>query len=285
MRSWPPTLPKPAAGPALFKERPQPLLMGVVNATPDSFFAGSRTPGSMEAISRGLRLIEQGADFVDVGGQSTRPGSEPVALGEELKRVVPVVSALARAGAKVSIDTDKAAVAKICRDAGAAVLNDVSALRSDPAMAREAARFEAVILMHRGGDSPRTMQDKPAYRDVVAEVKDFFQERLETFSAAGGKASRVLIDPGIGFGKDLGHNLSLLKHLDEFFELAPIVLGVSRKSFLGKISPDAGPEDRLAGSLAAACWAAMQGVRVLRVHDVAETRRALAAVAAIRSAR
>jgi len=260
--------------------------MGVVNATGDSFYADSRTPGVKAALERAQTLIEEGADIIDIGGQSTRPGSSPLAQDEELGRVVPIVEALAReVKTSISIDTDKAEVARRCRMAGATILNDISALRNDPGMARAAVDFEAVILMHRGGDSPKTMQESPSYGDVVAEVKAFFEERLRSFVASGGDRGRVLVDPGIGFGKDLGHNLSLLKHLSEFSSVAPVVLGASRKSFLGRVSPDSGPEERLSGSLAAACWGALEGVKIVRVHDVAQTRRALAALSAIREAR
>ncbi|MCX5796469.1 MAG: dihydropteroate synthase [Elusimicrobia bacterium] len=258
-----------------------PLVMGIVNVTPDSFYAGSRFKTGV-AADEVLRQVEAGADLVDIGGQSTRPGSDPVAVEEELARTVPVFESLAgRVTAPLSIDTDKARVARECLAAGAMILNDVSALRGDPAMAEAAKAAPAVILMHRGGDSPRTMQDAPQYGDVVGEVKAFLAERREAFRLVGGDPARVLFDPGIGFGKDLDHNLSLLKHLRELSGLGPLVLGVSRKSFLGRVTADSGPQDRLEGSLAAACWAALQGVRVLRVHDVRATRRALAALDAI----
>jgi dihydropteroate synthase len=165
------------------------------------------------------------------------------------------------------------------------MLNDVSALRNDPDMISAALKFDAVVLMHRGGDSPKTMQERPRYLDVVAEVSQFLSGRIESFVAAGGDRKRVLVDPGIGFGKDLDHNLALLKHLGDLAVLAPVVLAVSRKSFLSRISPDKGPEERLPGSLAAACWAALHGASVVRVHDVLETRRALSTLAAIRDAK
>ncbi|MDE2040106.1 MAG: dihydropteroate synthase [Elusimicrobia bacterium] len=258
--------------------------MGVVNCTPDSFFASSRTPAAEEAVARALRLAEEGADWLDVGGQSTRPGSEAVPAEEELRRVLPVIEALARrTKLPISVDTDKALVAASARGAGASILNDVSALRGDPAMLREATRFDRVILMHMQG-TPRTMQREPSYDDVVAEVADFLSRRLEAFSSAGGDASRALVDPGIGFGKTLEHNLSLLKRLEDFAALAPVVLGVSRKSFLSRIVPDAGPQDRLPGSLAAAVLGALHGAAVLRVHDVAATRQALEVCAALEAA-
>ena len=266
--------------------RPVPLVMGVVNVTPDSFYAASRFPSREAAVERALQMAEEGAELFDVGGESTRPGSDGVTEAEELSRTIPVLEALAaRLRAPLSIDTSKAAVARAALAAGASILNDVSALRQDSAMAEAARGFEAVILMHRGGGGPKTMQKRPSYEDVVAEVFAFLRERKAAFAAAGGDCRRVLVDPGIGFGKDLGHNLSLIKHVAEFSKLGPVVLGVSRKSFLGGIHPDRGPEERLEGSLACACWSALAGVRVLRVHDVRETRRALEVLAAVGNAR
>ena len=264
-----------------------PLVMGIVNATPDSFFTGSRTQTQKASVDRALNLVEEGADFLDIGGQSTRPGSQPVSLEEELRRVVPVIEALmGRVKIPISIDTDKAGVADAALEAGAVIVNDVSALRVDAGMAQAACRAQAVILMHRGGDSSKTMQDVPRYGDVVAEVKDFLKGRIEYFVNSGGDVSRVVLDPGIGFGKDLGHNLSLIKHIDSLTAIAPVLLGVSRKSFLGKIMAKGsgkvpGPEKRLEGTLAVSCFAALLGVRVLRVHDVRATKRALEALDAV----
>ncbi len=259
-----------------------PRLMGVVNSTPDSFFAGSRAPSAEAAVERALRLIDEGADYIDVGGQSTRPGSEAVSLEIERARTIPVIRALARRiQVPISIDTDKARIAEEAIGAGARIVNDVSALRADPGMAKAAARAERVVLMHMRGLSPRTMQDEPSYGDVVGEVLAFLAERLEAFAAAGGDPARVWIDPGVGFGKTLEHNLALIKHVGELSSLAPVLLGVSRKSFLGKIARDEGPEERLPGSLALAAWAGFAGVEVLRVHDVAETKKAFAALSAV----
>jgi dihydropteroate synthase len=260
--------------------------MGVVNATPDSFYAGSRAPSAEAAVERALRLVDEGADFLDIGGQSTRPGSASVGLDAERARVIPVIRALAkRVKVPISVDTDKAAVAAEALDAGARIVNDVTALRGDPGMAKVAARAERVILMHMLGDSPATMQDAPRYDDVVSEVKAFLAGRLEAFAAAGGDPARVWVDPGVGFGKDLEHNLALIRHAGELAAVAPVLLGVSRKSFLGRLSADGGPEDRLPGSLALAAWAGFAGVEVLRVHDVAETRKALRALSAVAEAR
>ena len=257
-------------------QRAKPVVMGIVNCTPDSFY-----PGSRGGIDHALRLIDEGADWIDVGGQSTRPGSDPISLDEELNRVLPVIEAIA-SKTTVSVDTDKPEVARRARDGGAKILNDVTALRNG--CMPEAVKFDRVILMHMGGDSPKTMQVDPRYGDVVAEVGAFLRQRLDAFEQAGGERAKALIDPGIGFGKNLGHNLSLLKHLDALAAVAPVVLGASRKSFLSKITPDGGPEQRLEGSLAAALWGAARGAAVLRVHDVAATRRAVDAFAAIQEA-
>lgn len=275
--------PEAAAVPLRFRS---PKLMGVVNVTPDSFYPGGRTPSAEAAVERALRMIDEGADFLDVGGQSTRPGSEGVSLDAERARVIPVIRALAKSvNIPISVDTDKARVAAEALDAGARIVNDVSALRADAEMPRVAARAERVVLMHMRGAGPKTMQDDPRYDDVVAEVREFLEERLDAFAAAGGDRSRVWVDPGVGFGKTLEHNLSLIKHVTRIGAIAPVLLGVSRKSFLGKLSPDSGPEERLPGSLALAAWAGFSGVDVLRVHDVAETRKALAALAAVAGAR
>ncbi|MBI3566179.1 MAG: dihydropteroate synthase [Elusimicrobia bacterium] len=284
MRSSPPPAPETAA-PAAPPRFRAPLIMGVVNATPDSFYAGSRASSAEAAVERALRMIEEGADILDIGGQSTRPGSDPVGLDAERARVIPIVRALAKAvKVPVSVDTDKAALAAEALDAGARIVNDVTALRGDPDMARVAARAERVVLMHMLGTSPKTMQDAPSYVDVVAEVKDFLAARLEAFASAGGDPARVWVDPGIGFGKALEHNLALIRRVGEIAEVAPVLLGVSRKSFLGKVAPDEGPEDRLPGSLALAAWAGFAGVAVMRVHDVAETKRAFAALTAVSEA-
>jgi len=283
MKSMPssPLLAPEMAAPAAPPRFRAPRLMGVINVTPDSFYAGGRSASTEAAFARGLRLVEEGAEFLDIGGQSTRPGSEAVPLEVELERVIPVIQALSKIVAvPISIDTDKARVAAEALDAGARIVNDVSALRADPDMARVAARAERVVLMHMGGASPKTMQADAHYADVVSEVRAFLSERLDAFQAAGGDRKRVWVDPGIGFGKDLEQNLALIRHAGELSSLAPVLLGVSRKSFLGKISTDEGPEDRLPGSLALAAWAGFVGLDVLRVHDVLETKKALAALAA-----
>jgi dihydropteroate synthase len=262
-----------------------PRLMGVVNVTADSFYAAGRTPSPEAAVERALRLIGEGADMLDVGGQSTRPGSDAVGLDAERARVIPVIKSLAKSvKVPISVDTDKARIAAEALDAGATIVNDVTALRGDPGMARVAARADRVVLMHMFGDSPKKMQNAPRYVDVAGEVRAFLARRLEAFVDAGGDASRVWVDPGIGFGKNLEHNLALIRRVGELSTLAPVVLGVSRKSFLGKISADDGPESRLSGSLAIAAWAGFSGVDVLRVHDVAETKKALLTLAAVAGA-
>jgi len=279
-------LPAPEAGAAAPLRFRAPKLMGVVNVTPDSFYAGSRASSAEAAVERALRLVDEGADYLDIGGQSTRPGSDPVGTDAERARVIPAIKALAkRVKVPISVDTDKAEIAAEALDAGARIVNDVTALRGDPGMAKVAARAERVVLMHMLGTRAKTMQDAPRYDDVVEEVKEFLAERLEAFAAAGGDPARVWVDPGVGFGKNLEQNLALIRRVGELASVAPVLLGVSRKSFLGKISADDGPEERLPGSLALASWAGFAGVEVLRVHDVAETKRALAALAAVAGTR
>lgn len=263
----------------------RPLIMGVINRTPDSFHEGSRAVSVEAAVERALAMAEEGADILDLGGQSTRPGSEAVSLEEERARVIPVIAALAkRTKLAISVDTDKARIAAEALDAGATVLNDVTALRGDKDMMKTAVRYERVVLMHMLGE-PRTMQNEPRYSNCPAEVAEFLEQRLAAFVAAGGRAERVMIDPGIGFGKTLEHNLELIRGVGELSKIAPVLLGVSRKSMFAKITPDAGPQDRLAGSLAVAAWASLNGVAALRVHDVQETRRLVEALNAVAGGR
>jgi dihydropteroate synthase len=258
-----------------------PKLMGVVNVTPDSFSDGGLYLDAGAAIAHGLELAAAGARILDVGGESTRPGAEPVDQEEELRRVVPVIQGLVAAGSRISIDTSKAAVAAAALEAGAEIVNDVTALRGDPEMASLCAeRGATVVLMHMLGE-PRTMQDDPRYEDVVTDVKTFLAERLEVAVAAGIAEERVWLDPGVGFGKTAAHNMELLRRLGELRELGrPLVVGTSRKSFIGKV--DGSPADqRLGGTIASSVLAAAEGADVLRVHDVAEMRQALAVAAAI----
>lgn len=255
--------------------------MGVVNVTPDSFSDGGLYLDPEAAIAHGQELVAAGAAILDVGGESTRPGAEAVAEAEELRRVVPVIAGLAGAGAEVSVDTRKAAVAAAALDAGAAIVNDVTALRGDPEMAGLCAeRGATVVLMHMLGD-PRTMQRNPVYDDVVAEVRDFLAARLEAAVAAGIAEERIWLDPGIGFGKTAEHNLELLRHLSELAALGrPLLVGTSRKSFIGRL--DGSPAgERLGGTIASSVLAAAEGADVLRVHDVAELAQAMALAAAV----
>ncbi|MGN6556672.1 MAG: dihydropteroate synthase [Solirubrobacterales bacterium] len=256
-------------------------LMGVVNVTPDSFSDGGLYLDPEAAIAHGLELAEAGAEILDVGGESTRPGADPVSAEEELRRVVPVIRGLSGSPPRISVDTSKAAVAAAALDAGAEIVNDVTALRGDAEMAGLCAeRGVTVVLMHMLGE-PRTMQEDPRYEDVVNEVKAFLAERLEAAVVAGIDEERVWLDPGIGFGKTAAHNLELLRRLSELRELGrPLVIGTSRKSFIGRI--DGSPADqRLGGTIASSVLAAAEGAEVLRVHDVAEARQALTVAAAI----
>jgi dihydropteroate synthase len=263
-----------------------PKVMGVLNATPDSFSDGGR----FEDLDAGLRharaLIAQGADILDIGGESTRPGAAPVSAEAEIARVVPLIAAIrAESAITLSIDTMKPDVALAAMAAGATIWNDVTALAAGAP--QQAAELGCdVILMHMRGE-PRTMQAQPRYDDVVAEVTGFLAARAEAAMAAGVAAERIWLDPGIGFGKTLAHNLALLAHLDRIVALGfPVLLGVSRKSFISAIDPAAKPADaRLPGSLAAALAGARAGVAALRVHDVAETVQALKVWAAIEAAR
>jgi dihydropteroate synthase len=256
-------------------------LMGVVNVTPDSFSDGGLYLDPERAIEHGRELEAAGAAILDVGGESTRPGAAEVSEAEERRRVEPVIAALAGGGAEVSVDTSKSAVAAAALDAGAAIVNDVTALRGDPEMAGLCAeRGPIVVLMHMAGN-PRTMQRNPVYEDVVDEVRAFLAERVEAALAAGVAEERIWLDPGIGFGKTAEHNLELLRRLSELAELGrPLVVGTSRKSFIGRLDGSAAGE-RLGGSIASSVLAAAEGASVLRVHDVAEMAEAMTVATAI----
>jgi dihydropteroate synthase len=259
----------------------RPVVMGVVNVTPDSFSDGGMYLDVDAAVEHGEELVREGAALVDVGGESTRPGAAPVPLDVELERVVPVVERLAQGGATVSIDTRKSAVAEQALQAGARMVNDVWAFRDDPALAGLVAGAGAwCCLMHMLGDDPRTMQDDPVYDDVVDDVKAFLEERLAFAVAEGVPEERVWLDPGIGFGKTLEHNLELLRRLDEIVALGrPVVVGTSRKSFLGRLT---GREvhERVAATTATNVIALERGASVFRVHDVREAVDALTVAAA-----
>jgi dihydropteroate synthase len=255
----------------------RPLLMGVLNVTPDSFSDGGRWFDGERAITHGHALLEAGADIIDVGGESTRPGAMAVRSGEEIRRIEPVVRALAQSGALVSIDTRHAAVMDAALDAGARIVNDVSALSHDPqSLALIARRGPAVVLMHMRGE-PRTMQRNPVYASPLVEVMEFLEARIQACAGAGILRENIAIDPGIGFGKLVQHNLELLAGISAFHALGcAVALGVSRKLMIARLSRGEPPDARLPGSLAALLFAVQQGVQIVRVHDVTETRQALA---------
>ncbi len=259
-------------------------IMGVVNATPDSFSDGGRFSNADEAVAHGLKLVEEGADILDIGGESTRPGAESVPANEEIARTLPVIEGLIRAGctARLSIDTRKPAVARSAIRAGAAIWNDVSALGYAPDSLQIAAALDCdIVLMHAQGD-PKTMQDNPHYDDVVEEVFSFLERRVAACIAAGVERARLIVDPGIGFGKRLEDNLALLARIDRFGDLGvPVLVGASRKRFIAAIDRDGPAGERLGGSIAAALAGFARGAAIIRVHDVAATRQALAVAGAI----
>lgn len=262
-----------------------PIIMGILNVTPDSFSDGGRFAGFSQAIEHAMAMIEAGAGIIDVGGESTRPGAQAVTQSDEIRRVVPVVESLAAlTNVPVSVDTSKAGVIRAAIRAGAAMINDVRALRDEGALEAAAEGSSAICLMHMQGE-PRTMQADPHYDDVVGEVRDFLQERVSTCVTAGISRERIVVDPGIGFGKRIEHNLQLLASLPELLaELRlPILIGVSRKSMLGTLL-DRPVEQRLAGGLAAATAAVLAGASILRVHDVAETVDAVKIATALKAA-
>lgn len=254
----------------------QPQVMGIVNATPDSFSDGGQFADSVEAAAAGARMSEQGAAIVDVGGESTRPGAAPVWEGDEIERIVPLIRQLASGGAAVSVDTRKADVMTAAISAGARLVNDVSALTFDPRSAETvAASGVPVVLMHHQG-SPETMQDRPHYTDVVVEVYQWLEERIAAVEAAGIERSRILVDVGFGFGKTVAHNLELMNNLALFHSLGcALVLGASRKRTIGALSNEAPADQRIGGSLALAMKAVEQGAQIVRVHDVPATVQAL----------
>ncbi len=261
------------------------LIMGVLNVTPDSFSDGGKFFDPRRAVEHGLRMVADGAQIIDVGGESTRPGADAISATEELKRVAPVIANLRAASpVLISIDTAKAAVARVALDAGASIINDVTGGRGDEAMMRLAAeRGAGFIIMHMQG-TPRSMQDAPQYGDVVAEVRDFFRQQYARAIDSGIDRMAIAFDPGIGFGKTLKHNLELLRSLPELrIEDRPLVVGVSRKSFLGKILGSAEVEDRIAPTIAFTALLRERGAQVLRVHDVKPNVAALRITEALRS--
>lgn len=259
------------------------LIMGVLNVTPDSFSDGGQYADPETAIARGLAMVEEGADILDIGGESTRPGATPVEADEELQRIIPVIEGLrAVSTVPISIDTMKARVARSAVEAGADIINDISGLQHDPDMARTAAETgTGLVLMHLKG-TPRTMQQQPEYGDVVAEVRARLTSACDEAVAAGVNPDSLVFDPGIGFGKTLEHNLSLLRALPQFqIHGRPVLLGVSRKSFIGKILDNQDPLAREAPTTALTAWSRQHGVRVFRVHSVRENAQALRMMEAI----
>jgi dihydropteroate synthase len=255
--------------------------MGVINVTPDSFFDGGLWVSAENAIRHAKCLVEQGADIVDIGGESTRPGSKPVSDAEEIRRIMPVIEALVSKDVCVSVDTSKPEVMRASIEAGAGMINDVKALQAPGALQAVAEGGVVACLMHMQGE-PGSMQANPHYGNVVTEVKDFLRDRVDSARAADIPLEHLVIDPGFGFGKSLEHNIELLRHLDSFLDIGvPLMVGLSRKSMLGKIT---GNEvgDRLHASVAAALLALMKGARIIRVHDVKATRDAIAVYNAIR---
>jgi len=258
----------------------RPLLMGIVNVTPDSFSDGGRYIDTQKAIAHGLQLLREGADILDIGGESTRPGALPVSEQEELDRVLPVLEGLRDCGAALSIDTQKPAVMRAAIAAGVDMVNDVNALQQTGALALVAGSKVAVCLMHKQGD-PLTMQQLPLYHDVVAEVRDFLRARIAAAEAAGIVCKRLVIDPGFGFGKNLEHNVALLRELRAMTDLGvPVLAGLSRKSMLGKLA-NVEVDQRVHASVAAAILAVQRGAKILRVHDVKATQDALAILSAV----
>lgn len=275
-----PMEPEPLSFAGLTLDRPH--LMGVVNVTPDSFSDGGDFLDASVAIAHGKSLIADGADILDIGGESTRPGSEPISIDEECGRVIPVIEGLIDEGTLISIDTRHAEVMQRAINAGASIVNDVTALTYDRDSARVCLDASVdIVLMHMQGN-PQTMQDNPTYDDAALDILDYMGERLLALETMGIARAKIAIDPGIGFGKNLDHNLRILSGIDAFHALGvPLLLGVSRKSFIAKIDRDVPPKDRVAGSIAAAIAGWDRGVQIFRVHDVAETRQALAVWQAI----
>jgi dihydropteroate synthase len=255
----------------------RPKLMGIINVTPDSFSDGGRLAGPDEAIAQGRRLAQEGADILDVGGESTRPGSDAVSLDAESQRVIPVIRMLAQAGYRLSVDTRKAALMREAVMAGAAIVNDVSALTFDRESIAVMAKLGCpIVLMHAQGD-PKTMQDNPVYEDVALDVFDTLENRIAACMAAGIRRDRIAVDPGIGFGKTFAHNLALLNQLPLLSGLGAVLLvGLSRKAFTGALTGETRAGERVFGSVGGAVHAALNGAQILRIHDVKATRQALA---------
>lgn len=256
-------------------------IMGIINATPDSFYSGSRNESAELAVNKALKMIEDGADILDIGGESTRPGSEPVTAEEEMDRVVPIIEKIRKVNRDIliSVDTYRAKTAVAAIKAGADIINDISAMMFDEAMAEIVRNYNVpIILMHTKG-TPKDMQKNPYYSDVVGELMDFFKRRIEYSKKMGISVDKLIIDPGVGFAKLYEHNIELIKKIGAFHELElPILLAVSRKSSIGTALGNLPAEERLEGTLAVSCYAALQNIEMVRVHDVLENKRALAMI-------
>ena len=253
----------------------QSLIMGILNVTPDSFSDGGKYLEKNNAINHALAMIDNGADIIDVGGESTRPFSDPVSLDEEISRVIPVIEGIRKeSDVCISIDTTKSEVATAALDSGASLINDVSAMEVDPLMIDVALKFDCpIIIMHMKG-TPKSMQDNPQYESLISDIKDYLQERVDFIVSKGINSKKIVIDPGIGFGKTVENNFEIINNLNHFTKMGfPVMLGASRKSFIG-ISLDLPEEDRLEGSLAANIIGLQNGAKIFRVHDVAETNKA-----------
>ena len=253
----------------------QSLIMGILNVTPDSFSDGGKYLEKNNAINHALAMIDNGADIIDVGGESTRPFSDPVSLDEEISRVIPVIEGIRKeSDVCISIDTTKSEVATAALNSGASLINDVSAMEVDPLMIDVALKFDCpIIIMHMKG-TPKSMQDNPQYESLISDIKDYLQERVDFIVSKGINSKKIVIDPGIGFGKTVENNFEIINNLNHFTKMGfPVMLGASRKSFIG-ISLDLPEEDRLEGSLAANIIGLQNGAKIFRVHDVAETNKA-----------
>lgn len=259
--------------------------MGILNATDNSFYPSSRVDSVEKAVNRAMKMIEDGADILDIGGESTRPGSDPVSVEEEIDRVVPVIKAIREKNKDIliSVDTYRSQTAEEAIKAGADIINDISAMTFDEDMADIAKEYNVpIILMHIKG-TPKNMQENPHYDDVVKEVKEFFIERIQYAKSKGIKEDKIILDPGIGFGKNFDHNMELIRKIDSLFVFdLPILLAVSRKSSIGKALGDLPVDERLEGTIAVSCYAAMKGVDMVRVHDVLENKRAIKMIEVLR---
>lgn len=260
-------------------------IMGILNITPDSFYEGSRAASADLALQRALKMIEDGADILDIGGESTRPGSEPISEDEEIERVIPIIEAIRKINKEIliSVDTYRAKTAEYSIKAGADIINDISAMTFDDDMAKTVKKYDVpVILMHIKG-TPKNMQSNPYYDDVLKEVYNFLKERIEYSKSLGIEKDKIIIDPGIGFGKLLEHNIELIKNIDYFKTLGcPILLAHSRKSSIGAVLGNLPPNERLEGTIAVSCFAALKGVDMIRVHDVKENKRAVKMIEVLR---